>query len=41
VDATLVRVVLVPACQAALGRAAWYAPPAMRRLYARIGVVEG
>jgi RND superfamily putative drug exporter len=32
VDATVVRGVLVPAAMRALGRAAWYAPPALRRL---------
>ena len=32
IDATLVRAVLVPACQRILGRAAWYAPAPLRRL---------
>jgi RND superfamily putative drug exporter len=40
VDATVVRAVLVPACQRLLGRAAWYAPGPLRRLHARIGLVE-
>ncbi len=40
VDATLVRAVLVPAAQRALGRAAWYAPAPMRRIYRRIGLAE-
>lgn len=40
VDATLVRAVLVPACQRILGRAAWYAPAPMRRIQARIGLTE-
>jgi RND superfamily putative drug exporter len=40
VDATLVRAVLVPACQRVLGRAAWYAPAPLRRLQARIGLTE-
>lgn len=40
VDATLVRAVLVPACQRLLGRAAWYAPPVLRRLHNRLGVAE-
>jgi RND superfamily putative drug exporter len=40
VDATLVRAVLVPACQRLLGRAAWYAPAPLRRLYANIGLAE-
>jgi Predicted drug exporters of the RND superfamily len=39
IDATLVRAVLVPACQRLLGRAAWYAPPVLRRLHDRLGVV--
>jgi RND superfamily putative drug exporter len=40
VDATLVRAVLVPACQRVLGRFAWYAPPALRRLHRRVGVAS-
>jgi putative drug exporter of the RND superfamily len=40
IDATLVRAVLVPACQRALGRAAWYSPAPLRRLNARIGLTE-
>ncbi len=40
VDATLVRAVLVPACQRMLGRAAWYAPAPLRRLQTRIGPAE-
>ncbi len=40
VDATLVRAVLVPACQRILGRAAWYAPAPLRRLQMRIGLTE-
>ena len=40
IDATLVRAVLVPACQRILGRAAWYAPAPLRRLQARIGLAE-
>ena len=40
IDATLVRAVLVPACQRLLGRAAWYAPAPLRRLHARIGPAE-
>src|SRR5207247_10765332 len=35
IDATLVRAVLVPACQRMLGRAAWYAPAPLRRLHTR------
>ena len=40
IDATLVRAVLVPACQRILGRAAWYAPAPLRRLNTRIGLIE-
>jgi RND superfamily putative drug exporter len=40
VDATLVRGVLVPAAMRVLGRSAWYAPPALRRLHRRIAVAE-
>jgi putative drug exporter of the RND superfamily len=40
IDATLVRAVLVPACQRMLGRAAWYAPAPLRRLNTRIGLGE-
>ena len=39
-DATLVRAVLVPACQQILGRAAWYAPAPLRRLNTRIALTE-
>jgi RND superfamily putative drug exporter len=40
IDATLVRAVLVPACQRILGRAAWYAPAPLRRLNTRIALTE-
>jgi putative drug exporter of the RND superfamily len=40
VDATLVRAVLVPACQRILGRAAWYAPAPLRRLQTRVALSE-
>jgi uncharacterized membrane protein YdfJ with MMPL/SSD domain len=40
VDATLVRVLLVPATMRLLGRANWYAPMPLRRLYARYGISE-
>ncbi len=40
VDATLVRVLLVPATMRLLGRANWWAPPPLRRLYARYGLRE-
>jgi RND superfamily putative drug exporter len=40
IDATLVRGILVPAAMRALGGAAWYAPPRLRRLYRRIELAE-
>jgi RND superfamily putative drug exporter len=40
VDATVVRILLVPATMRLVGRANWYAPPGLRRLYARYGVRE-
>jgi RND superfamily putative drug exporter len=40
VDATVVRVLLVPATMRLLGRANWWAPPPLRRLYARYGIRE-
>jgi len=40
VDATVVRVLLVPATMRLLGRANWWAPPPLRRLYARYGIKE-
>jgi RND superfamily putative drug exporter len=40
VDATLVRGVLVPVAMRVLGRAAWYAPMPLRRLYRGIAVSE-
>jgi RND superfamily putative drug exporter len=41
VDATVVRALLVPALMRLLGRANWYAPGPLRRLYARYGIREG
>jgi trehalose monomycolate/heme transporter len=41
VDATVVRALLVPATMRLLGRANWYAPRPLRRLYARYGIHEG
>jgi RND superfamily putative drug exporter len=41
VDATIVRVLLVPATMRLLGRANWWAPRPLRRLYARYGITEG
>ena len=40
VDATIVRILLVPATMRLLGRANWYAPGPLRRLYARYGIRE-
>jgi RND superfamily putative drug exporter len=40
IDATLVRGVLVPAAMRLLGRAAWYAPAPLRRLYGRVAVAD-
>jgi trehalose monomycolate/heme transporter len=40
VDATIVRVLLVPATMRLLGRANWYAPGPLGRLYARYGIRE-
>src|SRR5579863_5938244 len=39
-DAALVRVLLVPATMRLLGRANWWAPRPLRRLYARYGIAE-
>ncbi len=39
-DATIVRMLLVPATMALLGRAAWWAPAPLRRLHARYGLKE-
>jgi RND superfamily putative drug exporter len=40
VDATLIRGVLVPVGMRVLGRAAWWSPPALRKLHDRIGLRE-
>jgi trehalose monomycolate/heme transporter len=40
VDASIVRVMLVPATMRLLGRANWWAPGPLRRLYARYGIPE-
>ena len=40
VDASVVRVMLVPATMRLLGRANWWAPRPLRRLYARYGFKE-
>jgi trehalose monomycolate/heme transporter len=41
VDATVVRILLVPAAMRLMGPAAWWAPAPLRRFYARYGVHEG
>jgi RND superfamily putative drug exporter len=40
VDASVVRILLVPATMRLLGRANWWAPRPLRRLYARYGTGE-
>jgi uncharacterized membrane protein YdfJ with MMPL/SSD domain len=40
IDATIVRILLVPATMRLLGRANWYAPGPLRRFYARYGIRE-
>ena len=40
VDATVVRILLVPATMRLLGRANWWAPGPPRRLYTRYGIKE-
>jgi len=40
VDASVVRILLVPATMRLLGRANWWAPGPLRRLYARYGFKE-
>ena len=35
IDATIIRILLVPATMRLLGRANWWAPRPLRRLYAR------
>jgi trehalose monomycolate/heme transporter len=40
VDATVIRVLLVPATMRLLGPANWWAPRPLRRLYARYGLAE-
>jgi RND superfamily putative drug exporter len=41
VDATIIRVVLVPATMKLMGRVNWWAPAPLRRLHARIGLDDG
>jgi RND superfamily putative drug exporter len=40
VDATLVRMLLLPAVMTLMGRANWWAPRPLRRLHARLGLTE-
>jgi RND superfamily putative drug exporter len=40
VDASIIRIMLVPATMRLLGRANWYAPGPLRRLYAKYGISE-
>ncbi len=40
IDATLVRMLLVPATMSVLGTANWWAPAPLRRLHARWGITE-
>ncbi|MGH3879079.1 MAG: MMPL family transporter [Actinophytocola sp.] len=40
IDATLIRGVLVPVSMRALGRAAWWSPPFLRRVHGRVGLKE-
>ena len=40
VDASVVRILLVPAAMRLLGRANWWAPGPLRRLYSRYGISE-
>ncbi|MDQ0765305.1 MMPL family transporter [Streptomyces canus] len=41
IDATVVRMLLVPATMALLGRSAWWAPRPLRRVHDRFGLREG
>ena len=38
IDATIVRIVLVPAVMKLLGERSWYAPQVLRRIHAKIGI---
>lgn len=40
IDATLVRMLLVPATMTILGRANWWAPPFLRRAYRRVSITH-
>jgi RND superfamily putative drug exporter len=39
-DATVVRMLLVPATMKLVGRWNWWAPPSLRRLHDRFGLLE-
>jgi uncharacterized membrane protein YdfJ with MMPL/SSD domain len=39
-DATVVRMLLVPATMKLMGRWNWWAPPALRRLHDRVGLAK-
>jgi RND superfamily putative drug exporter len=41
IDATIVRIVLVPAVMKLLGERAWYAPKVLRAVHDRFGISEG
>jgi putative drug exporter of the RND superfamily len=41
IDATIVRMLLVPAFMRIAGAANWWAPAPLRRLHARFGIAEG
>lgn len=40
IDATIVRIVLVPAVMKLLGERSWYAPQVLRRIHAKVGISE-
>lgn len=40
VDATIIRSVLMPALMKLAGRANWWAPPLLKRIYERFGISE-
>jgi RND superfamily putative drug exporter len=40
IDATLVRIILLPAAMTLLGEQNWWAPGPLRRLHDRIGVAH-
>jgi RND superfamily putative drug exporter len=40
IDATIVRMLLMPAAMTVMGRANWWAPAPLRRLHRRIGLTE-